>query len=1476
MAEVRIYNKALTSDEVTALLSEKKTITVNYVDAQGSTIAANTSVDYFSDDATFTLPTSIITDENVAYKLTGFEYEEGVETVTATAAGTSYTAAYESVEALPTGIEALESVCVIDGNEPVLPKTVTVLTNKTGITFTADVTWDTSSLAVGTNVVSGTVDGYEDLTAEVNVTVIDDTFGIRNDIEAYAGENKAAIHYFPVEFDGNVTFEFDVVFDKLVNGTITLGSAAANNGNCPVFGDAGDNISIQTNASGINVRSWGTDTMDIDKDGATDDWVALINETYPVEIGKKYRFFVTTDIANKTWSATMTAEDGTITTIAENFVSRNAAASIDSLTVFDNDSQSDTLTVSNFKVYAPNQHSEFATYTVTITGAGDNNATYTENAIDYEGVIIPAFENYILADRALDKTNRTITYSYEERKDTIGTWAVRNNVHDYYWMTEVKFLGTHNSFANTDDVVDNEGGELYGQKAATLGNITLSKAQTLSALGQLNAGVRYFDIRLSRQSDGNFMTVHGGAFNYLRPILTTIAQFAEENPGEVILLDFQSTVDALYKTVIDDGTGADKNGDPAGDDNADVYAALVELLNETGIMNYACGTSSWNTTYGNLTNNGENSKIIIIGKGRANINFPNVFLNRDSVFGNDGYLEPVEDTLLGVSIGTTQAVTSDMLVEHFNGLSNGWGNGARWGLLHAYATPASANTTATLIGWAEDANEVWLANSNFATWMGSGNGDILILNNVTEEVGAKYLAALNKYNRDGYDGTYGNHKSIYQGGADYDGVKIDDITVTGADTSVPYSTEFDIVKTASTAAYTVDGIEYTAANAYDVALVQFNTDEVSLNGEVTLTFPKLGDGVATVDAILSADGTTVLATSELGESVTWTTSALADVIHATRLADGVNLAVEYVAGGEVVYSAEAEYFGYGATVYSIKQGDFYIEYEGNAYVVRAESDMTYVASEEDADNSTVQAELTLISKYAVLEDTFFNDSTDESDNRDWNEKGTGNYLFISAKNGVNAAPTTDADGVATYTGGNGYDTMARTPLLTFKVPALTGNQAVKLHVTTILDSGKTATLGDGEMKLAAGVVSVADGKIEDVNAKVAEYYTITEDIVWSDEMVTISDEAVIDVTKYVQAASGETITFALYAPTSGVRVADRECTYAGGTYAGKAAYLEVVDGAVINGADKVVKNGTAFTGTSITVAADATAKAYSTKAYAATDAEGAVTKLENGVAELALTANNTYTLREFGITVINGAQVRIGGGVTDENRVGTNSGLRFIAAVNGDETLAGMTEEFGLMLEAEAGETPQYVKAEKWQDSTTFTVAITNILEGNYNRNFTATPYVVINGETFVAPEENSVTRSIYKVAAGLLANNSDNTEYDNSALESEILYKVLNAYVNQTGIRLTLDKTTNTFTVRATGSGAYSGNAFFTVGETTYDETNGTYTVTLEPVGEKTEILKYWKEYIRVNNNHSAVQGMIADAEVAEDGTLTITMTIN
>lgn len=241
---------------------------------------------------------------------------------------------------------------------------------------------------------------------------------------------------------------------------------------------------------------------------------------------------------------------------------------------------------------------------------------------------------------------------------------------------------------------------------------------------------------------------------------------------------------------------------------------------------------------------------------------------------------------------------------------------------------------------------------------------------------------------------------------------------------------------------------------------------------------------------------------------------------------------------------------------------------------------------------------------------------------------------------------------------------------------------------------------------------------------------------------------------------------------------------------------------------------------------------------------------------VATAAGAAESEKELGVKLYEGAQVRLGrDAVTDKKIASADSGIRFIAEVNRTDTLAGMDgAEIGIAVTADGSDNIIHIPAERYQvNESVFSAAIVNISEENFNRMFIASPYVKIDEQYYYGAK---VSRSIYQVAAGLLKNNDGRSEY---------MYEVLNAYVNQTGIRLSFS---DTGASDAFIAAQMTGDPFFTVENVEYNL--GKYTVTLKSVGNA-DIYDYWNEKIRVNNNNTTASTFIKDTVLNED-TLTFT----
>ncbi|MBQ3110784.1 MAG: BNR repeat-containing protein [Clostridia bacterium] len=272
-----------------------------------------------------------------------------------------------------------------------------------------------------------------------------------------------------------------------------------------------------------------------------------------------------------------------------------------------------------------------------------------------------------------------------------------------------------------------------------------------------------------------------------------------------------------------------------------------------------------------------------------------------------------------------------------------------------------------------------------------------------------------------------------------------------------------------------------------------------------------------------------------------------------------------------------------------------------------------------------------------------------------------------------------------------------------------------------------------------------------------------------------------------------------------------------------------------------------------------------------------------GAGEIAVSDGDAITTAYINAKMVTGAQVRYGGGLDENGKVNAGNGLRFIAEVDRSQVGEEVTG-YGMKITAEGSDKSLDIPAEKWQDGdsqTIFTAAVTDLATSNYNRKYTAAPYVKVkytDGKEATIYGTETITRSIYAVAAGLLKNADSDTVDGNDtdySTDSYGLYDVLNAYVNMVGIRLEMEG--DSFGVYTEGKGAYSGDIFFDV--TSEKVSEGVYNVTITPLADfnsKVTILSYWDEFVRINNNHSLVVNGISNSSVSEDGTLTFTFTVS
>ena len=191
----------------------------------------------------------------------------------------------------------------------------------------------------------------------------------------------------------------------------------------------------------------------------------------------------------------------------------------------------------------------------------------------------------------------------------------QSSTEDYSnWMSEtldnnerainVTMLGAHDAFSTDINIfskVDTLSASdmMKGTTGILIKGFSVrqSVTQTASPEELLKNGIRYFDVRLSYDSD-KWMTTHNYLSNDFTNLVPEIISFLDDNPGEFLILDFQHIHGIDYS-------------------NDNDYDLFVAMLEETGLYDYSYLSSIkalMAVTYGDLTNNGTESKVIIIDK----------------------------------------------------------------------------------------------------------------------------------------------------------------------------------------------------------------------------------------------------------------------------------------------------------------------------------------------------------------------------------------------------------------------------------------------------------------------------------------------------------------------------------------------------------------------------------------------------------------------------------------------------------------------------------------------------------------------------------------------------------------------------------------------------------------------------------------------------------------------------------------------
>ncbi|MBQ7876210.1 MAG: hypothetical protein IJ316_02870, partial [Clostridia bacterium] len=268
-----------------------------------------------------------------------------------------------------------DPITVIAGNDPVMPTTVTAVTGAGSTTEVSGATFTGyTGLSAGTHTVNGTVtiDGTA-VSGTVEVTVLPMTFELE-DITGNASTDNATT-YFPVDVTGDFYLEFDFNASNL------------------------DNLWIYASANGAQ---WGSGQIGLGWDNAGNGYFRAqpaAQTDIVFETNKTYRFLVHGNVDTDTYDLvvydTVTKE---VVFTCEGYGFRSGSDMINSI-FFSSNGEGGVGTLSNVKVYAPDQADQFTTVTFVATGSVDE--TYTTTYTSAEEFPIPHYDGHIMKTRTI-------------------------------------------------------------------------------------------------------------------------------------------------------------------------------------------------------------------------------------------------------------------------------------------------------------------------------------------------------------------------------------------------------------------------------------------------------------------------------------------------------------------------------------------------------------------------------------------------------------------------------------------------------------------------------------------------------------------------------------------------------------------------------------------------------------------------------------------------------------------------------------------------------------------------------------------------------------------------------------------------------------------------------------------------------------------------------------------------------------------
>lgn len=200
-------------------------------------------------------------------------------------------------------------------------------------------------------------------------------------------------------------------------------------------------------------------------------------------------------------------------------------------------------------------------------------------------------------------------YAKETSSEDYSDWMYETLVSSQK-VIDIAMLGAHDAFTSkitffSEIDTDSAGSIQQGITGELIRGFSVkqSKTQVSSVCTLLNAGVRYFDIRLTyNEKKAAWYTSHTFFSDEFETVLTDMNAFLEDHPGEMLILDIQH-VNGVDLTDIEAGTEA--------------FTEIKALFAATGVLDYAFEEGSIalsEITYGNLTTNKTKPGVLIFSK----------------------------------------------------------------------------------------------------------------------------------------------------------------------------------------------------------------------------------------------------------------------------------------------------------------------------------------------------------------------------------------------------------------------------------------------------------------------------------------------------------------------------------------------------------------------------------------------------------------------------------------------------------------------------------------------------------------------------------------------------------------------------------------------------------------------------------------------------------------------------------------------